>query len=502
MKTRAHAHRPLAGSALLTLASLLLSRELRQEWLNEWRSELWYVHHCRHAHSFARVRADLAFCLGSFHDAWWLRSNAEPGRERSLWLRSPQDCGVSLAVLAASSVAVLLCLPSARQAMMSHRAVNSHNLVLISRAGVLNPSSATITLEEYQAWRERRRHVISELAFIRSSEMKMRLGASAAHAMTVVQASRTLPEMLQMSLSSEAVEAAKADHKATVVLSFLAWKDRFGADSDVIGKDVDLDGTTSKVVGIMPDDAWRLTSRPDAWLLRSESDLNGLPPETRGFVLGQIADSAKSFASKGRWQFEVPREGGSDYFDCVPVVDRVYRPWMTFLFTVLLAFAALPATTPLPLGDYPAANHPLFGAMRWRRWIFLAMKLGLVVFIVYCVSTTLAFADVSVNANTSVYIQLSTSFFGLLLSFRWVLRDQRRRCPVCLHVLTNPVSVGHPSRNFLAWHGTELICAKGHGLLHVPEMSTSWFSTQRWLSLDPSWKALFSDRCMPSAGIG
>jgi len=64
-------------------------------------------------------------------------------------------------------------------------------------------------------------------------------------------------------------------------------------------------------------------------------------------------------------------------------------------------------------------------------------------------------------------------------------------CPVCLGLLSNPARVGHPSRSFLAWHGTELICGKGHGLLHVPEMATSWFSTQRWLALDGSWRALF-----------
>ena len=499
MKINAHAHRPRAGSALLTLASLLLPREMRREWLTEWRSELWYVHHGRRVGSVARLRADLSFCLGSFQDAWWLKKNAAPGGERSPWLRSPQDCGVSLAVVAAAAVGVLLCFPSARQAMMRRHAVDGQNLVFISRAGVLDPSSRTITVEEYQAWRERRRHVIGELAFLRPSQMKARLGAPGVHALNVVQASRSLPGMLQAPVSAEAMQAAEIEHKASVVLSYLAWKDRFSGDADLIGKDINLDGRAAKVVGIMPDEGWRVTSRPDAWLLERDSELASLPAETRGLVLGQVA--AASPATRGRWQFEIPKDGGADVFDCIPVVDRTYRPWMTFLFTLLLAVGALPATTPLPLGDYPAADHPLFAAMRSRRWIFLGMKLGLVVAIVYCVSTTLAFADVSLSANASVYIQFSTSFLGLLLSFRWVLRDQRRRCPVCLHVLTNPVSVGHPSRNFLAWHGTELMCTKGHGLLHVPEMATSWFSTQRWLCLDPSWKALFSDSYLRSAGV-
>lgn len=465
----------------------------------EWRSELWYVHHGSLRRGVERLRADVSFCLGSLQDAWWLRQNAEPDRQRSPWLRSPQDCGRSLAALAAVAVFLLLCFPSARQAMVRRHAVDVQNLVFISRAGVLDPSSPTITVEEYQAWRRRHRHLIGELAFLRPSQMRVGLGTSAGHALSVVQASRTLPGMLQAPVSAEAIAAADTEHKTAVVLSYLAWTDRFGGDGDLVGKDISLDGRPAKVVGILPDEAWRVTSRPGAWLLERDSELARLPAQTSGFVLGQIA--AVSPATRGRWQFEIPKDGGSDVFDCIPVVDRTYRPWTTFLFTLLLAIGALPATTPLPLGDYPAADHPLFAAMRSRRWVFLAMKLGLVVFIVYCVSTTLAFADVSLSANASVYIQFSTSFLGLLLSFRWALRDQRRRCPVCLHVLTNPVSVGHPSRNFLAWHGTELMCAKGHGLLHVPEMATSWFSTQRWLCLDPSWKALFSDSYLPSAGI-
>jgi hypothetical protein len=57
--------------------------------------------------------------------------------------------------------------------------------------------------------------------------------------------------------------------------------------------------------------------------------------------------------------------------------------------------------------------------------------------------------------------------------------------------LANPARVGQFSRNFLAWNGTELVCLSGHGLLHVPDIPTSWFSSQRWLYLDPSWSALF-----------
>jgi hypothetical protein len=77
-----------------------------------------------------------------------------------------------------------------------------------------------------------------------------------------------------------------------------------------------------------------------------------------------------------------------------------------------------------------------------------------------------------------------------VIGFRWILIDQRRRCPVCLRVLTNPTTIGEPSRTLLEWYGTELICTKGHGLLHVPEIRNS-YSEQRWLRLDSSWSSLF-----------
>ena len=122
--------------------------------------------------------------------------------------------------------------------------------------------------------------------------------------------------------------------------------------------------------------------------------------------------------------------------------------------------------------------------------MFLAIKFSLLLPVIYLVPLDLAHAA-PFQTVTSEYVQLIASFLIALFGFRWALKDQRKRCPVCLCTLTHPARVGQPSRNFLAWHGTELICADGHGLLHVPELPTSWFATQRWLYLDTSWSSLF-----------
>jgi hypothetical protein len=177
--------------------------------------------------------------------------------------------------------------------------------------------------------------------------------------------------------------------------------------------------------------------------------------------------------------------------------ERVCR---TIAVAVILALLAWPATTSLPLGEYRLSSRKLSWSTRLRRWTFLAAKIALLLPIVYLVSLDLAYMRTTLDTLSSEYIQLVSSFSICLFGLRWALRDQRQRCPVCLGKLTHPARVGQPSRNFLAFNGTELICVGGHGLLHVPEIPTSWFSTQRWMYLDPSWEILFPESGLVSPG--
>jgi hypothetical protein len=74
---------------------------------------------------------------------------------------------------------------------------------------------------------------------------------------------------------------------------------------------------------------------------------------------------------------------------------------------------------------------------------------------------------------------------------RWVYADQRKRCPVCLHLLSGEVRVGDSSRTFLDWHGAESLCARGHGRLEESESPSSYRDRTRWLRFDESWQGLF-----------
>lgn len=154
------------------------------------------------------------------------------------------------------------------------------------------------------------------------------------------------------------------------------------------------------------------------------------------------------------------------------------RLFPAYLFMIVVSVPVLSATTSLALGEYPGKNH-------FRRWIFFATKIALILPIVYC-------GSLDVAATVARAFQPHGFLVGLIVGLRWALVDQRRRCPVCLRPLTNPTRIGGPSRTFLEWYGTELICVYGHGLLYVPEIPSSCYTTQRWQCLDPSWSSLFS----------
>ena len=161
--------------------------------------------------------------------------------------------------------------------------------------------------------------------------------------------------------------------------------------------------------------------------------------------------------------------------------ERIFAHFLTITIALLIVPSI---TSPAPR-EYPTAPHSPTHARRFHRWIFLGLKFGLILPIVF-------FGTLDLSPIVSATgLQPHATLVSYVLAFRWALIEQRRRCPVCLRLLTNPARIGQAGRTFLEWYGTELICVKGHGLMHVPEIQTT-YSTQHWLDLDLSWNGLFS----------
>jgi hypothetical protein len=448
--------------AMLRSAACLVPGPQRAEWFAEWRAELWYVE-----------RRPAVFCLGAFRDAFWLRRNSStPNVRHTFGLESPSRCILFLAVLAAVSMFFAFRLPFARDMLLPSPYRDAANLVIISAEGRFGGQIPTVPIEQFQSLANRAQYRFTGLAFYRPMQMRVQTAE-----LSVGLASANLFDLLQIPIPPAAQEAS-------LILSQAAWRKYFDADPHIVGRVFEVAGQPAVVAGVIPASGWRLPGRMDAWLLQDQAHLAALPPHTKGFVLGHLRTAASQARPDPQWRLSVPNEqGGYDLFECWSLAAE--HLVLAYLLMTLLCLLILSATTPLALGEYPANHHSPRGVMRLRRWIFLAIKTALLLVIVGCGSLDLA-SIVSVNSYPTGWL------VGLILAWRWALTDQRQRCPVCLRLLGNPTRIGGPSRTFLEWYGTELICAQGHGLLYVPEILTSCYSTQRWQYLDPSWSSLFS----------
>ncbi len=123
------------------------------------------------------------------------------------------------------------------------------------------------------------------------------------------------------------------------------------------------------------------------------------------------------------------------------------------------------------------------GIVIWlKRQLFFAAKLNLLLLLTFLLSTDLTAPLTTPHPLTADFVQILSFVLLALVALRWALADQEARCKHCLRSLSAPARVGRPSRNLLEWNGTELACKRGHGLLTIPELETSWCRSSRWIS--------------------
>jgi hypothetical protein len=439
---------------ILRLAALIVPADKRAAWLAEWDAEL----------AFVRPRcgnvAALFFCAGAFSDAIWMRRNGELSASAELreifQVRSPLRCLAWLTVLALSSLGLALRFSSLANAFPPEPYRDSQNLAMVT----LHPDGpryADVPLWKFRA-AESRIPDVEEAAFYTHV-----LGQSPRKPMVVAIASPNLFRMLSVAAPAQGLILARS-----------TWRRLFKSDPTIIGRKVEVDGRYATVTGIISDNAWQLPAFPQAWLL-DEARFQALPPNSSGYVVARLRTPAPS---NFFWTASTTNSRAEyDRLTFVPIPHESVALVILALF--LPGLLALPVLTRYHLGAYPANRHAPPRTVRVRRWFFLATKIALILPTLLCSTCVLGV----------VPLMPGCLMMSWLLSMRWAWNDQRNRCPVCLHSLSLPVRIGEASHTFLEWYGTELVCTRGHGLLHVPEISTSCYSEQRWLYLDPSWSS-------------
>lgn len=490
--------------ATLIAASSLVPRYQRKEWLKEWRAELWHVRQTCGTEDEILLQAEREvadFCFGAFQDALCLRKDLRNALPPKQHLSSADRCLLFLASIALATWCLFMALPNARIASQPSPYRDPHHLMLITRAGLSGTSHPTIRAEQFRAWRVKKQQLFSDFAFYRPTITPVALSPQHSIKLSVAQSSRNLFELLGLPVQLLNPDHIVHNDLPRLVVTQEVWQKYFGKNREATAQTIAIGNRPVEIVGVIPADQWRLPGHVDAWLLEPDLNVASIPAEARGFLIGHLTPSPQHKHLADQWDVSVSAgPDDTDYLTCNSLSSQARGTFDIFLFTVILAFLALPATTSLPLGEYAATHHKLTRAKQFRRWVFFATKIIMILPIVYFGSIDVAHLSASMSQETSGYIQIVVSFSACLFALRWALRDQRKRCPVCLGKLTNPARVGQPSRTFLAWNGTELICVDGHGLLHVPEMPTSWFSTQRWLYLDSSWEVLFSEANLAAPG--
>ncbi len=482
--------------AILRTAALLVPRRSRQDWLAEWKGELWHV--CRaYGTSSQCTRPNgqkqiTHFCLGAFADAFALRLD---GARLHLRPGAPLRLTLTLAFVLLMSLSLCLAVPAIRDLFWASLISPIDNVALISSEGHFGLDTPSIRFADYQSWKDEGLAPFRNLIFYRPATAQIHFEGRAPRTLRVGYASSSLIKLLPS--SRDDTVTIQSSSLPLALLSRKVWRQDFDSDPHIGGRTFSADGHRVTIAGIATSRSWPIPGDIDVLLVEQEADLAQSLSSKTGFVLAPALQGALHLKDVDKPYILVEGLSGTvRRFECLTVAERRKNPVETFLFSLLVACLALPATTPLPLGDYPEPGT-LALARRIQRWLFLVLKLVLIVPTAFLLCLLVAYSLGNAGTPAAAYLQIFGSFTTLLFSFRWALHDQRRRCPTCLWLLSHPVTVGPFSRNFLAWSVTELLCASGHGFLHIPDHPTSWFSTQRWLSSDPSWTS-FSEEAYRS----
>lgn len=476
---------------VIRLTALWVPRSRRQEWMAEWMAELWYVREAlalRNPTVSVGHREIAAFCRGAIDDVRCLRNldTCTPVKASG----SAVTCLASLSLLCLLSIAVAQFVPAVGHVMQPPPYRDAANLVAIWQSGEAGTFAPPVRLGAVRSWQGRSQHLFSEFAFYAPVIKPVHIGGHHAAELTIARSSANLLTLLGVPVRYQR-PSRPGDALPVLILNESTWRSQFGADREVFGRTLKVGLQTVRLGGMVPDQTKPAGAQVDAWLLLPESAAEALPNSTRVFVIAHNASpSGSGFSAEQRWHMTVPGSERTSEYECVALSARHTEPQHLFVFAAFLALLSLPAVTTVSLGEYAARPMKLSWTVTVRRWLFLIAKFSLLLPAIYFGTMDLAYAF-SWPPSAAQYTQLGTVFCATLFALQWALRDQCQRCPVCLGKLRCPARVGQPSRNFLTWNGTELICTDGHGLLHVPELPTSWFSEPRWLHLDASWKSLF-----------
>ena len=466
---------PLACRAVVRAAGWIAPPRARAAWRAKWDANLWNLwilfERGEMSGGPGGVPSQLMrYCWGSFADAFWLRVSREQLRRS---LRGP---GLVLSAAAAA----LLAMAALTHGFKETRALfdplpieDPGSLADIRYSGALNEPFG-VPPRLIPLWRTHSA-LLSDLAGFVHPEGTPRAWA-------------TTNFFSLMGVRPALGRTFRPDDGDVAVISGASWRTMYGRDRGVIGKTIGLDGAQYTIIGVLPEAFWAVSPSIDVWTpLRLEPQPAAGVPFLIGAV-GRMKPGASADALRAEL-FEIARKASQFLprppqvrsFTAIPSLP--YGPYLFGLLFALVAGGVLVARTlPAPSGH------------GWRYWPFLALKTLFLVAIPALLwaeigSAVFSSMPASLLRFILVVVVLAPAFVvTCAFAAWWSFADQRARCPVCLQLLTMPVTIGSWS-SVLEPAATELVCDSGHGSLCLPDAVDG--QPDRWTNLDPSWKDLF-----------
>jgi hypothetical protein len=482
------------SQALVRAAAPLVPPAHREDWQREWHAEIWHRwQFLFHTGEWNRREQWLLLrsALGAFADAAWLLASQETVRSRiSEITRSPFTClsvflAILLAIAAASSG-----LHATRQMLLSQMPASKGNLTFIWLHQYIGGGDKGLPADVVPAWAQGSK-LLSGVAGIEVRHRRVTMhGRALPENPLVVTTSPGLFGLLGVKPAIGEFPAASG-----VVLDNRALQAFGNGRPGVVGSEIKIEAKPYRVAAVLPGSFEFLSKQPTVYLMRP------LTYEQKAFIVARV----KPGVSDERLNKELSRIAAEVCAYYYLQGQMRFSTWRGALLTPLVSFAVATLLASViawmafrpRLRQMRLAFEPEHRKAAARRVLFFLGKtgLGLACVFVGCLEWSRSESSVLLASRDpgSGPFLLWLYVLGTMGVLFWAVADQRARCRVCLRLMAFPVRIGCPGCLLLDWSGTELFCSEGHGLLHVPLMAASWDEeSDRWISLDDSWKGLFA----------
>ena len=503
---------------ILRAASLLVPKAQRKDWYREWYGEVWHWAHflAESGRMNSVAKLELArHCWGAFADAAWHRWDQQ-GFMRALDQvpRSARFCLGAIVSLLLLALLLSGFAPTIRSGLRKLPYDHPERLATLFFDSNFTQYHDSTLFKSVTDWSQRSRTASAVAAY-----SDQPIAVSLAGETFEVWSTRVSPNFFELLGARQALgrllQASDAQDCAhCVVLSHQFWQSHFHGDAAVVGKTIRLGkqekvidgkavlvgGEESKVIGVLPENFQFLSPAASIWALPPSDPKGSNFADQTGAVLrlkpgSSVEQAADEFS---RYTKQDASSFGYAKARIEPMASRARQGVKLYLIVTALALTGCIVLASARFAVARTKRLKLGARITFRWWSFLVVKTVLVLSACLVASLELA-GRISIFFTGEIrpFVGPSSTWIFLvtaMLCLSWSLHDQSRRCRVCLKRLGNEANVGAPSYLLLDWWGIELVCPEGHGVLHVPEMSSSWLEFDQWVHMDESWKPLFEDK--------